>query len=288
MFCLNSGPGQKMTTEEKTATLALEALRKWLDVAGRVRAICQNVGEFDRLIDYQRQRLEELEPTENERLERYRRLSFGFPNKPDTGTLVGTLPARPDTGRGRRRTAEEAETERRLRKEREAQDLELFLPCYQRATGLSLEVEEGSETPDFIACRPDGKKVGIELTAVREGPEETFYRPLLTGNAEWDPIDAVDQMCFLIKQKSSKVPNYQTQYNILVLQNEESDFNLMSADVKNISIETFSSAGFDEIWLADYREIRNGTHSEIELFGLYPDRLQTVTKRSDYDKKPYR
>jgi len=266
----------------------MEELRKWIVVAARVRATCQNVREFDLLIGHQKQRLEELERTEQERLERHLRLSFGFSHKPDTGTVVGTLPARPATGRGRRRTVEEAETDRRLRKERETEDLEGFLPCYQRATGLALEVEEESENPDFIVRRPDGQKIGIEFTAVRESPDDTFYRPILTGNPQWDPTDAVDQMCFLVRQKSSKIPNYQTKYNILVLQNEESDFNLMSADVKNIPIEDFASSGFDEIWLADYSGIRNGAHNEIELFGLYPKHLQTVTRRSDRDKKPYR
>ncbi len=257
-------------------------------MAGRVRATCQNVSAFDRLIEHQRQRLEVLERAERESRERDRRLSLRFPNNPDSGTVVGTLPAMPKTGRGHRRTAEEAETDRRLRKEREAQDLDGFLPCYQRATGLALTVEEESENPDFILRRPVGQKVGIELTAVRESPADTFYRPILTGNHMWDPTDAVDQMCFLIRQKSSKIPNYQTKYNILVLQNEDSDFDLMSADVKNIPIEDFVSAGFDEIWLADYSGIRKGEHSEIELFGLYPKHLQTATKRSDHDKKPYR
>ena len=263
----------------------MEELRKWIDVAARARATCQNVGEFDRLIEHQKQRLEVIERTEHERRERDRRLSFGFSDNPDTGTIIGTLHAMPETGRGRRRTPEEAEIDRRLRKEREAEDLEAFLPCYQRASGLALEVEEESENPDFIARRPDGQKVGIELTAVREGPAETFYRAILTGNHVWDPTDAVDQMCFLVKQKSSKIANYQTKYNILVLQNEESDFDLMSADVKNIPIEDFELAGFDEIWLADYSGIRKGEHSEIELFGLYPKHLQIVTRRSDHDRK---
>ena len=262
----------------------MEELRKWIEVAYRARETCQNVSEFDRLIEHQKQRLEELERIDQER----RRLSFGFSDKPDTGTVIGTLPARPATGRGRRRTAEEAETDRRLRKEQEAKDLDAFLPCYQRATGLTLDVEQEAENPDFIARRSGGQQVGIELTAVREGPGKSFYRPILTGNREWDPMDAVDQMCFLIKQKSSKIPNYQTKRNLLVLLNEESDFNAICADVKNIPIETFSSAGFDEIWLADYRGIREGTHSEIELFGLYPENLRTVTRRSDHDKKPYR
>jgi hypothetical protein len=266
----------------------IAVLRKWVDVALRVRATCQSVGVFDRLIQHQRRRLEELERLERERQERERRLSFGFSDQPDSGTVVGTLPPRPKTGRGRRRTAEEAETDRQLRKEQERTDLDLFLPCYRRATGVVLEVEEEAENPDFIATRSDGERLGIELTAVREAPVDSFYRPILTGNPEWDPMDAVDQMMFLIEQKSSKIKNYQTSKNILVLQNEESDFAAMCADVKNIPIEDFQSAGFDEIWLADYSGIRRGIHSEIELFGMYPVNLRTLTPRSDRDKKPYR
>jgi hypothetical protein len=261
----------------------MEELRKWIAVAASARATCQSVSVFDRLIEHQKQRLEELQRADQER----QRLAFGFSDNPDTGTIIGTLPARPATGRGRRRTAEEAETDKRLRKEQEAKDLDMFMPCYQRATGLTLKVEEEAENPDFIARRSDDQKVGIELTAVREGPGETFCRPMVTGNPEWNPDDAVDQMCFMIKQKSSKIPNYQTKCNILVLQNEESDFNSMCADVKNIPIEIFSSAGFDDIWLADYRGIREGTHSAIELFGMYQVKLRTVIKRSDHDKKPY-
>ena len=95
-------------------------------------------------------------------------------------------------------------------------------------------------------------------------------------------------MCFLMKQKSSKIKYYKTSKNILVLQNEESDFAVMCADVKNIPLEDFQSAGFDEIWLADYSGIRKGIHSEIELFGMYPANLRTLTTRSDHDTKRYR
>ena len=73
-----------------------------------------------------------------------------------------------------------------------------------------------------------------------------------------------------------------------MLQNEESNFNLMCAIAKDVPIEEFASAGFDQIWLADYSGIRQGMHQEIELFGLYPEGIRTVTRRSDHDAKPYR
>ena len=128
----------------------IEDLRKWIDEALRVRATCRNVSEFDSLIQHHERRLEELERLERERQERERRLSFGFPDQTDSGTLAGTLPPRPKTGRGRGRTAEEAEADRQLRKEQERKDLEVFLPCYERATGLALEVEEEAENPALL------------------------------------------------------------------------------------------------------------------------------------------
>ena len=229
-----------------------------------------------------------MERADREARAEYERLSFGFSDNPEPGTSLGTLPPPPNFGRKRPRTAEEAEIDRRLQKERESEDLDAFLPCYLRATGQTLKVDEEAEDPDFIAVRADGQKIGIELTSVREGPEETFYRPIITGNPEWDPMDAVDQMCFLIEKKSSKIPNYRTKSNILVLQNEELNFNLMCAIAKDVPIEDFASAGFDEIWLADYSGIRKGLHQEIELFGLYPVTIRKTTRRSDHDAKPYR
>ena len=266
----------------------MNELHKWLHAARAARTTCGNVREFDQLVRQQEQRLGELKRADREARAEHERLSFGFPNTPDGGTIVGTLPPSPNCGRKRRRTPEQAEIDRQLRKEREASDLDAFLLCYFRATGNELKVEEEAENPDFIVARADGQHVGVELTAVRESPEQSFYRSIVTGNPELDPNDAVDQMCFLIDQKSSKIPNYKTKSNILVLQNEEADFNLMCAIAKDVPIADFASAGFDEIWLADYSGIRKGMHQEIELFGLYPERVRTVTRRSGCDQKPYR
>jgi hypothetical protein len=176
----------------------MEELRKWIDVATRVRATCQNVREFDRLIEHQKQRLEESEWTEHERRERDRRLSFGFSDNPDTETVVGTLPAMPESGRGRRRTAEEAATDRRLRKEREAEDLEAFLPCYQRATGLALEVEEESENPDFIARRPEFRR---SYTIARDCQMEDLMDEMLEI-ADDSSRDYVEKTCSHFGPKS--------------------------------------------------------------------------------------
>jgi hypothetical protein len=189
-----------------------------------------------------------------------------------------------------RRTAEEAAIDEALKKEREELDLEAFLPSYERATGFILTIEEAAEDPDFIMRRSDGLAVGVELTAIREqGPPDTpLFREILTGNRERDRDDALDDMWGMIAQKSDKIRNYRTRYNILVLQNVEANFALLCDGAMQIPATDFASTGFREIWLADYLELRSGRHQEIELLGLYPPKLRRFIQRSDHDRKPYR
>jgi hypothetical protein len=197
------------------------------------------------------------------------------------------LPPYPGHGRKQRRTREEAEIDRQLKKQREADDIDAFLLCYERATGLTLKIEEQAEAPDFVAARSDGQTVGIELTMITEGPVGTFYREVLTGNPEWDPDDALDQMAFLIRQKATKISGYRTKFNILVMQSIETDFKILSGEALHIPPENFAESRFDEIWLADYRALRNGIHREIEMLGLHPENFRSLTRRPDYDNKPY-
>lgn len=189
-----------------------------------------------------------------------------------------------------RRTAEEAAIDEQLKKEREELDLDALLPSYERATGFVLTVEEAPEDPDFIMRRSDGLIVGVELTAVRQqGPrDEALFREIFTGSREWDRDDALDEMWGMIEQKSGKIRNYRTRYNILVLQNVEANFALLCDGANEIPVEDFASSGFQEIWLADYSELRAGRHQEIELLGLYPKDLRRLIERSDHDWKPYR
>lgn len=188
-----------------------------------------------------------------------------------------------------RRTAEEAAIDEAFKKEREQLDLDAFLPTYARATGFSFAVEEAPEDPDFILRRSDGLVFGVELTAVREqGPSDTpLFREVLTGSREWDRDDALDEMWRMIYQKSDKIRNYRTQYNILVLQNVEANYALLCNGAMQIPVTDFSSIGFQEIWLADFTELRCGRHQEVELLGLYPLERRCLIKRSDYDHKPY-
>ncbi len=189
-----------------------------------------------------------------------------------------------------RRTAEEAAIDEALKKEREELDLGAFLPSYERATGFALTIEEAAEDPDFIVRRSDGLILGVELTAVREqGPlDALLFREILTGSREWDSYDALDAMWGMIEQKSEKIGNYRTRYNILVLQDIETNFSLLCDGAIEIPVQDFAPSGFQEIWLADFSELRAGRHQEVELLGLYPNELRCLIERSDHDRKPYR
>ncbi len=186
-----------------------------------------------------------------------------------------------------RRTKEEAAIDERLKKEQEANDLEAFLLCYERATGFLIEVEEEAEDPDFIGRRSDGLTVGIELTAVWEGPENSFWRGIFSHSEEWDVDDACCKLWEQVEKKTDKIKNYRTKYNILVLLNIEANFGALCARVSQIPYEDFVQSGFSEVWLGDYSGLREGMYSEIELFGLYPKQLRDLTERSDHDRKPY-
>lgn len=186
-----------------------------------------------------------------------------------------------------RRTSEQAAMDERLKKEREAEDLDAFLPSYERATGLRLNVEAEAEDPDFVCSRSDGMTVGVELTAVWHGPEFSLFRSM-PEISTWDVEDDCDHMWGLVEKKSEKLKGYRTKYNALVLQIVEGDFRALADYTAEIPIKDFEASGFDEIWLADFTGLRSGMHLEVPIVGLFPASARKFTDRSDRDKKPYR
>ncbi len=57
------------------------------------------------------------------------------------------------------------------------------------------------------------------------------------------------------------------------------------AAVKIVNLN--AESGFDEIWLANYCALRKDMHREIEMLGLHPETIRNLTRRPDYDNKPY-
>jgi hypothetical protein len=176
---------------------------------------------------------------------------------------------------------------RQAKKEAEIEDIEAFLDAYVQATGEDLTLGDISESPDAICVRLDGTIVGVEITNVRRSPNEAFWQATLYHRDEMDCEQAVDEIVRLVEQKTRLRPQFKVVDNILVLAVCEADFQLVVSLVQLIPVEDWVDAGFAEIWLADFKGIRDGAHREVRLFGLYPDEYRSLTGRSIYDQKPY-
>jgi hypothetical protein len=176
----------------------------------------------------------------------------------------------------------------RIQREKEEADFEPFADAYLAATGLTLEeVGSDSGTQDFTCERSDGKLVGIEFTELRRAPNDIFWQSVLDRRYEIDPQDAVDELWRLIAQKSERRANYSTKYNIVLVQNCDADFRLLCRMALHIPYEDYRGLRLREIWLGDYRGVREGAHRSILLFGIYPKRIRTLTGRPDWDAKPF-
>jgi hypothetical protein len=176
----------------------------------------------------------------------------------------------------------------RIQSEKEEADFEPFADAYLAATGLTLEHAGSNKgTQDFTCERSDGKLIGVEFTELRRSPDDRFWQSILDRRYEMDPQDAVDELWRLIEQKSAKLVNYSTKYNIVLVQNCDADFQLLCRMALHIPYEDYRSLALREIWLGDYCGIREGAHSSILLFGLYPKRFRTLIERAGWDQKPY-
>lgn len=177
--------------------------------------------------------------------------------------------------------------ERRMKLEEEEDDIEIFLQAYPRATAELLELVEFSESPDAICRRPDGSIVGVEHTRIRRSPEDAFWQGIMDRQYEMDSADAAEEIWRLVEQKSKKLPKFKTEKTILLAAIYEADFELSSDFISYVPIEDFAKMGFEEIWLADFKDIREGAHREARLFGLFPKKYRRITGRSNFDQKPY-
>lgn len=172
--------------------------------------------------------------------------------------------------------------------EEESQDILAFLEAYPRATGESLELVNFSESPDAICCRPDRTLIGLEHTRVRRSPETARWEAILHYRDEMDIAETFEEIARLIFQKAELRPNFHTDRTILLVAIYESDFDIATRIASSrIPIGDLIETGFEEIWLADFKGIRDGAHREARLFGLYPEELRVISDRSWFDQKPY-
>lgn len=184
-----------------------------------------------------------------------------------------------------KRDPEIAAYARRYKKEQEESDLRAFLDAYERGTGELLEIEAEGESPDFDCKRLDGTLVGVELTQVRRSPEDAHWDAVLDHQHEMDPEEAFDEIGRLISQKGEL--EFRTPRTILVLVICEADFRVATRMAMEIPNEDLHAAAFEEIWMADFKGIREGAHRTAAICGLYPEHLRVMIGRSDSDHKPY-
>lgn len=185
------------------------------------------------------------------------------------------------------RDPEAAMWHERLKGEAEEEDFDRFAAAYRRATGISLEVEERPDPPDFVCIRDDGGIVGVELTQIRRSPDGAMWDRILDKQDDMRAWDAYAEFERLLYQKAAKLPKFPTRENILVVLSCEAEFAGLLFYLKDMPLSEFEQTGFQEIWVGDYQGVREGAHRHIQLFGLYPAHLRELTPRPDSDWKPY-
>lgn len=176
--------------------------------------------------------------------------------------------------------------DRRMRREEEEEDINAFLDAYLRATGESLELEEFRESPDAVCVRPDGSFIGVEHTRVRRSPEDAHWGSVLSHREEMDYAATIEEIERLIYKKSELRAKWNPRRCILLIAIYEFDFDITARAAVSI-LRDLTDTGFEEIWLADFKAIRDGAHRDLRLFGLHPEEFRVFSKRSIYDQKPY-
>jgi hypothetical protein len=184
------------------------------------------------------------------------------------------------------RDPEAAAWDARLKSEGEDDDFAVFAAAYQRATGDRLAIEDRPEPPDFLCIREDGTIVGVELTQLRRSPEDTHWSAILHRQYNMPAWDALAEAIRLLEQKATKLPKFPTKENILVFISCEAEFDSLVSLLHESPTDELRAYGFDEIWLGDFRGIREGAHASIALAGLYPMEIRGIHPRPYWDEKP--
>jgi hypothetical protein len=167
------------------------------------------------------------------------------------------------------------------KKEMETNDLLPFLEARQFVTGdiLSYVLGSGTENPDFICVRPNGKPVGVELTKVTVDRDVALWDRLRFGEVNIDPYKTQETIQYLIGRKEkARAERYSKKVyeNILVLQLVDGTFDHLRGSFEGLETD-FNSHGFSEVWLADYSGFE--AYGDIELFGLFPTQWWGLHRR---------
>ena len=174
------------------------------------------------------------------------------------------------------------------KKQVEEMELEPFLKEYKCITGLTLQLVDRSERPDFIAQRSDGTRLGIELSKIMRDPQSAFWARVLSGEGFADPVETTIHLQELVYRKDAKRSGSGwtlPECTVLVLQLMDSSIDQLVLFLDDQVIKELNETGFFEIWLADYTILE--AFGTIQLYGIKPKRWQGLHNHSRTGNKPY-
>jgi hypothetical protein len=162
-----------------------------------------------------------------------------------------------------------------------------MVEAYEWVTKEKLTKVGSNESPDFICSRPNGEKIGLEISEVMRDPRDATYEEIIKYKYEQDPWDAMQEIYRLIEKKDrQRASNYGrwSDQTILVLKLSECSLSDLLYHLDGLE-EDYAEFGFLEIWLADFTG--QEAYGDIELFGLSPARWWGYHQRPDPYRKPY-
>lgn len=175
----------------------------------------------------------------------------------------------------------------------EVEEISLFTYAYERATGQTLQMIEAGERPDFVCKRPNGRRVGVELT--KAIADQLAYKWDRTSSLEWrgtsnraqvTGYDMPWAMCRAADDKQKKVARggwRNAKQIILVLQIVEVPLRQIKRFIDDTVLDDLKSFDFLEIWAADYSEL--DAYGNVELFCFKPRKWRGYHRRPP--DKPY-
>ena len=166
--------------------------------------------------------------------------------------------------------------------------LDLFLAEYKNITGRSLMKFTRSERPDFLCTDFVGDRFGIELVRVMETPESHMWRRVLKNQEFADPLDTAIRVQETITRKDylRQTTGWSCPDNtILVLQLMDAPIEEVKKFICSELFEVGESAGFSEIWIADYTV--EEAYSTVQLYGIKPERFRGLHDHAFSNSKPY-
>jgi len=174
-----------------------------------------------------------------------------------------------------------------VKKEMEQEALNCFLDVYETVTHQTLEVLESTERPDFICMRQNGERVGLELVKVRRShPNDILWDEIIEkqNHMALDLALEMIQKVAVLKDKKRNEPDWELpEAAILLIELRDISLLEIKSCISEQVLPDLFSAGFAEIWLADFSGLE--AYDNIELFCIKPDKFCGYYPRGI--QKPY-